>query len=252
ERAKRDSILIRLQEGTADSSFGETAYDSLRTLQAENAYELGEVFYADLELPDSAGFWYRKALTSFKDSVKTPRILYVLAEMHQSSSETTRMTQEHLYEQIIAQYPKSQYAARARVRLGMEVESPVIDSAGYVYQRAERTIEQGEYEAAIAELKSIVNAYPFSPFAAKSAYAVGWLYEHRLGKPDSALAQYNSLLEHFSDTPYASLLRKRLKPAAAAAPPDTLRENKVPLDEFPRKDTPRQETRPKPPVEVIE
>jgi len=239
ERFRRDSILMQMDKGIVDSSFSDRAADSLRALQAENSYELAEVFYADLQFPDSAGQWYRTALRTMKDTTKTPRILFILAEMRQSSSDEADSSPEQLYERIIEEYPKSLYAMRARVKLGLEAESSFVDSAGFVYQRAERTIEDGEYERAISQLTSIVNKYPLSPFAAQSAYAVGWLYEYRLGKPDSALAHYNDLIQHFSDTPYASLLRKRLKPPSAA-PADSVR-GELERREIGKEKTPRTE-----------
>jgi hypothetical protein len=65
----------------------------------------------------------------------------------------------------------------------------------------------------------IVRDHAGSPYAAKSAYTLGWIYEHRLQKSDSALAQYKALVEHFGSTRYAAAVRGRI--GTTEAPQDS-------------------------------
>ncbi|MBF8247367.1 MAG: hypothetical protein HW374_167, partial [Bacteroidetes bacterium] len=54
-----------------------------------------------------------------------------------------------------------------------------------------------------------------SPFAARSEYTIGWIYEHRLSKPDSALAHFRKLMEQHGSSKYAVAIRTRLAEAPA-------------------------------------
>lgn len=213
QRAVRDTLLWNLAAITTDSIPAAGNRDSLLALQAVNAYDLGEVFYAELEKLDSAEVWYRTALGSLRDSARTPRILFILAELSKEEAGS-------LYESIIKSYPRSHYAVRAKMKLGLHEEPSAVDSASIVYRKAEENIESGEYQKAVVHLKDIVREYPQSPFAAKSAYALGWLYEFRLQYPDTALSYYRSLLEHFGASEYAVTVRRRVEPKSVS--PDSL------------------------------
>lgn len=203
QRTLRDSLLQSFESELADSLRPRMNRDSLRALQAVNAYDLAEVFYADLQKPDSAEVWYQTALEGLNDSTRTPRILFILAEFSKAGP-------ERLYEEIINTYPRSPYATRAKMKLGLQEES-VVDSAEFVYRKAEENVEAGEFQKAIGQFKDITRVYPESPFAAKGAYAIGWIYEHRLQQADTALSYYRSLVEHFGTSEYARAVRRRIQ-----------------------------------------
>lgn len=245
QRAVRDSILLGL-DTTPFDSLPPPSRDSLIALQAVNAFDLGEVFYADLEKADSAEVWYRKALEELKDDERTPRILFILAELSKDDA-------AGLYGEIIRSYPRSHYAVRAKLKLGLKEEAAGVDSALFVYRAAEEEIELGDYQSAIAHLKEVVETYPQSSFAAKSTYTLGWLYEHRLGHPDTALSFYQGLVEHFGTSEYAAVVRARLQPATAV--PDSLttpQGRPKESDERRREDRPTQKKSVKDKEEVIE
>jgi len=117
---------------------------------------------------------------------------------------------EELLQSIIDDYPKSVYAMRSKIQLGVPVESSGPDESEVLYKRAEATIDSGDYGQAITALKKISTEYPLSPFAAKSVYTVGWIYEHRLSQPDSALSQYKALVQTYAGSPYAAVVRPKV------------------------------------------
>lgn len=198
-RAMRDSVLSK-----ADSSLGAGAKDSLLALQAINAYEIAELFYAELGVEDSARTWYSLAVRGLTDSVRVPRAYYILAELtpHQADSLLAR----------VLEYPRSPYAPLAGSRLGMEPERERRDPAAGLYAAIEEQIEAGDYASAVHRLRALTRDYAESPYAAKSLYALGWLYEHRLGQPDSALVCYTTVKERYGNTRYAQAVRDRLEP----------------------------------------
>jgi len=235
QRAERDTLLWNLDSAVTDSIPALGNLDSLLAMQAVNAFDIGEIFYSDLEKLDSAKVWYRNALENLRDNERTPRILFILAELSDEEAGS-------LYEEIISSYPRSHYAVRAKMKLGLHEEAVATDSASTAYRTAEENIESGDYQNAVRHLKGVVSTYPQSPFAAKSTYALGWLYEHRLHHPDSALVFYRNLIEHFGNSEYAVAVRRRVQPESAA--PDSLnapQERPRELDERRREDPKTQD-----------
>jgi tetratricopeptide (TPR) repeat protein len=226
-RAAKDTLLLSMESGRIDSTFGPGARDSLVLLKASNAYEIAEVFYNDLAVQDSARRWYEQALADPRDSVRTPRILYLLAELSPRVADS-------LYNRILDRYPRSPYAQLAAMQLGMEPKGETSDPAATVYQGVEQNIESGDYSSAVSGLQSILNEYPSSSYAPKSLFALGWLYEHRLGLPDSALSCYNGVMERYGNSHYAQAVRNRLQPQT--------REQQARPRDRPRNETRRPET----------
>lgn len=209
----RDSVIQVQREMEGEN---QRALDSLFALQGGAAFGLAEVFYSDLGMTDSARSRYEQALEWGVDSTRRARALYILAEL-------TPGREKEYYERTMREHPRSPYARLSALRLGLESEQEV-DPAAEVYRAIETRIDTGDAAAVVSELRSLVAAYPASPFAAKSLYAMGWLYEHRLGKPDSALTCYTSVMEQYRGSQYAEAVRARLDPNAKAPqaepPPD--------------------------------
>ncbi len=212
--------------------------DSLQALLRLNSYELGELFYMDIEQPDSAVFWYNDAIAGFEDSVRTPRMLYILAELARSYPEKNYADPDSLFRAIMNMYPKSVYAMRAATQLGIPVEMPKSDQGEARYKIAEAKIESGAYDEAVRILKTIIAEHSTSPYAPKSSYALGWLYEHRLAQPDSALRQYTSLLESYASSSYAGVVRPRIRAMQSA---DSVAvPSRRPVDERPENESDRK------------
>ncbi len=215
-RMKLDSLLAR--PSVADSATPDSGAviiplnrDSLRSEVATNSYEMGELFYIDLENPDSAVYWYRQALEELDDSARAPRVKYILAELALSYPEKEYADGNAMLRSIIETYPKSLYATRAKIQLGIPVAPAETDLGEKLYEQAEARIDSGDFNGAIKTLRVIVAEHPSSPFAAKSAYTIGWLYENRLSQPDSALSEYTSLLESYGTSPYAAVIRPKMR-----------------------------------------
>ncbi|MEK7669973.1 MAG: tetratricopeptide repeat protein, partial [Bacteroidota bacterium] len=189
--------------------------DSLRRLLAGASVELGDIFETDLLLPDSAVSWYRWSLALGVDSVKSPRTLFVLAEIAAAHPDKQFGNPRDYYLKIIQQFPRSKFADQSREIVGLPKQEQQTDVAEQLFVEAERDIERERYENALSALSSIAARFPGSPFAAKSEYTIGWIYEHRLSKPDSALAHFTKLMEQHGSSKYAAAIRTRLAEASA-------------------------------------
>jgi TolA-binding protein len=191
--------------------------DSLLVVLASDSYGLGEVFYSELEIPDSAFFWYSQALQLHVDSTKAPGALFALGQIADADSARKYGSGKPMYERILKEFPKSSYAEQAKIALGYAPTPVQVDPAVKVFFQAQSLIDSARYGPALDTLKMIVNRYPKSPVAAKSAYTMGWLYEHRLSSPDSALLQYKEVVEEYGSTVYGNAARRRIPPEAPPA-----------------------------------
>ena len=162
--------------------------DSLRTLKSIAAQELGDIFYSEIIEPDSAFYWYNQSLSLNYNYFRSPRILYVLAELSRTNAENNFPSPEEYYSQLNQDYPESVYAEEALRFLGKTSSLMKKDSAAEYYARSEKEIDAKQYEKAVVTLRSIIQLFPKSNLAAKSEYAIGWIMENFLGQPDSAIA----------------------------------------------------------------
>jgi tetratricopeptide (TPR) repeat protein len=187
--------------------------DTLVATLGRLAYLLGELFYTDLDVPDSTFFWLNRSLKLGLDSVKTPRALYVLSEVARSSSDRRYGEEEDLYWIITEKYPKSLYAEEARIALGYRPTLTKEDPAASVYAVAESLMYAGRYQKALDSLGRIVRDFSDSPLVPKSRYTMGWIYENHLANPDSALSQYKTLAQKYVTTKYGLAAQRRIPPA---------------------------------------
>lgn len=212
--------------------------DSLRAIEAKAASGLGELFYTDLANPDSAVYWLKFSLSQQYVESSAPRILYILSQLATTYPEKTRATATEYQGQIVKDFPKSYFAKQIlHPEATDSTEQSSVDSAGIKYVAAEAMIEAGKNDEALDALNDIIARYPASPHAAKCRYALGWLYENRLGKMDSAAAEYKVLIAQYPATSFAKAVSQRQLDTltVATAKTDTALSN--PVVQTPKKET---------------
>jgi tetratricopeptide (TPR) repeat protein len=192
--------------------------DSLNAIKARAAASIGELFYTDLANPDSAISWMKYSLRLEYDDQSAPRLLYILSELATSNPDKSAVSSKEYENQLVKDFPKS-YFARQIQHLSMadSTNTKVVDSASIAYSVAEGLIDAGKNVEAIAALEKISTRYPASPVVAKSRYAIGWVYENRLAKMDSAAAEYRVLIALYPATPYARAMNARQLDTLAAS-----------------------------------
>jgi len=177
--------------------------DSLNVIKSIAAQDMGDIFYSEVVVPDSAFYWYEKSLALDYSPIRSPRILYILAELSRMNTGKKYHTPEEYYTRLDHDFPESIYAEEARRFLGKESSVKRTDSAAISYEHAEKQIETKQYNNAIKAFRNIAQSYPKSPLAAKSEYAIGWIFENHLELPESALVQYKYVVKNYDGTKYA-------------------------------------------------
>jgi len=183
--------------------------ESYASKLAEAMYGLGNLFLLEINIPDSAEYWYHRVISEHPASNVAARALYSLAEIYRSSEDKNRDAVNLLYRTLIEKYPETQYAEEARRFLGMKVERET-DPAAAVYARGETLLLEGKIESALSVFRSVIQDYPESPSVPKSKYALGWIFENVKMNADSAHDYYRQVFEEYPNSAYAEAVKAKL------------------------------------------
>ncbi|MEX2364336.1 MAG: hypothetical protein WD597_11975 [Balneolaceae bacterium] len=109
--------------------FTEHEQDSVRKQIATHQYQLGNLFFLSLNMPDSAAYYFKKAVENpSRDNINVLS-LYSLSELY--SIEEDEAQSRKYADHLIEEYPASDYARRLGERFGIELtildESAEID-----------------------------------------------------------------------------------------------------------------------------
>ncbi len=182
-----------IQKDTADSS------ESLFSLY----YKLGEVYWLNLDEPDSALNQYNRITTdSSADSSLLEKSLYARAWILRFIKEDTT-TSDSLYKKIIKKYPQSITAQKSQQDLGIPVTVKTYeDSARLALIQAERLyFDEQEIVKAVNAYYKVAKKYPdLEDIAIKSLYMAGWLCDNVLNKNRKALTIYKKLCDKYPES----------------------------------------------------
>ncbi len=224
EKLAADTIIATLPDSLRPKPYFATLNaDTVLKKRALSHLELGDLFYSEFEVPDSAIHYYNTSMGAWIDPVRTPRVFYILAEIARSHPDRGYRPPSYYDSLLTLRYPRSEYALAVLSRQRGEQVQIVTDPALGLYRDAESAIDSGQPERALAVLDTIIKRYPASPYAAKSSFAIAWLYEHRLGLRDSAIAQYRRVSDSYGKTPFAAAAARRFVPLEA--PRDTTKKD---------------------------
>ena len=141
-----------------------------RRMIASHEYEIGNVFFTSLAMPDSAARYYRNVMRRFPDSEVAPQAIYSLSELYQSAGDSTQAIQYAM--QLVDFYPNTIYAERMSDRYNLDLirEDYVMsreDSIALAY-RDITALSPSDNRA--GKLRSFADEYPDAEQAAEALY----------------------------------------------------------------------------------
>lgn len=179
--------------------------DSVNTLISQNLYNLGNLFLTELEVPDSAYFYFNKVINNYEDRPYKVDALFALGTYYETNDQKEKA--DSLYKIIYDNYPNHKLHIEAGKKLGLiKSEDKKIaetnDPAEQLYIAAEEKYYNKKYKEAIREFRNIYLNYPRSTFAPKSILCIGMIYEEQM-QNDSAAFFYGILSsKEYASTPY--------------------------------------------------
>lgn len=204
-----DSAKIK-EKLSRDEAFTKMA-DSLQRTIARTKFELGGLFFLEIQQPDSAQRWFNEVIATAPKSDFAPRALYTIAEIYRGMLNRPSADLEPLYQRIITEYPESPYANEARKNLSLPVITVEKDSVVTLFEKAEALNESGRYEQAVLSFKRIAEQFPAHLLASKSLLTAGWIYEHSLLNSDSSAALYRRLMARYPLSQYSASVRNKVQ-----------------------------------------
>ncbi len=182
--------------------------EDIRKMLVQKDMQLAELFFFQLDIPDSALQEYQRLILNFPDNPSVPKALFTMAYIYKKDlGDTTKA--DSLYRKIIQEFPKTAFAQESRKILHLPAVQKADLAAENLFLQAEQlNFDQKKPGNAVKLYKEVWEKYPHSPYAPKALYAVAWIYENELNQGKQALKSYRLLAEKFSKTPYGSQAEK--------------------------------------------
>lgn len=182
--------------------------DSLQSLIMREKFELGNLFFTEFNIPDSAYAYYTDVLDLNPGPEYRARTLYSLGSYYLTLNDSVKA--DSLFNVIYTDYPDQDIVNAAANKLGKPLKDLNFDPAEDIYAAAEKNMIDDKYDSSLVKLKFIYKDYPASPLAPKALYASGWILENKLDKLDSAAAIYDSLKMKYPTTIYANKISQKV------------------------------------------
>lgn len=182
--------------------------DSTLNSITKNQYELGNLYFTDLLVSDSAYYYYNSIVTDYPNTKYQAKALYALGSYYLTIDK--KETADSLFQYVYDNFNNDPIAKVAAIRLGIKAEDIVADPALDKYIVAEELLEEEKYYDAIEELNSIPQLFPESQYSPKALYAIGWIYENKLSDYNYAVQFYDSLKVNYPNTDYVREITPKL------------------------------------------
>jgi len=182
--------------------------DSVKSIIVKNEFDLANLFFTELNVPDSAYYYYKAIIDSFPNSKYHSRALYSLATYYNGVGRTEEA--DSIFNFIYENYKNEGIVNAAALQLKKPLITFNYDPADELYVDAEKEYLDKNFNESVNKFYSIFQNYPKSPLAPKALYAGGWILENELKLFDSAAVFYDSINVKYPQSKYASNIKPKL------------------------------------------
>ncbi len=201
----------------------------------QNLFHQAEFFLLKAQQLDSAAYYYQKFANTYHDSLLTPKSLYSLIYIYSQPDYQDSLKVRQLRQQILTQYSHSIFAQKLLNKnvndSGNRNNAVIADPAQKRFEAAESLFFANKINDALAGYESVAAEFKNSEWGAKAQFAIAWIYEHRLQNTQEAVANYQKLIENFSEFPqYVRIARlKTAKPVTGTRKTKGVNDNRLRL-----------------------
>jgi TolA-binding protein len=182
--------------------------DSLNTILSKNQLELGNLFLSELNIPDSAFWYYDNSLTTYPNSKYYATTIYAMGSYYLTIDDKRRA--DSLFNIIYENYRDESIVNAAADKLNKPLINLDYNPALEKYAEAELLMIAGNFNEAIDNFFSIYKEYPESDFAPKALYACAWIYENNIKDPVRASEFYDTLIVNFPASQYVKVAAPKI------------------------------------------
>ncbi len=182
--------------------------DSIIVLLAKESIDIGNLFLTDLNLPDSAKYYYNLAITNYECPQYMPRALFSLGSYYLTKNDSS--SADSVFNFIYDNYKSDKIVNEAALKLNKPTIDFDFDPAKDVFLSAEVLYKNKEYISAAQKYYEVSSAYPQSRFAPKALMAIGKILEDKIKLSDSAAVIYDTLITKYPNSRQAVAMYPRL------------------------------------------
>jgi TolA-binding protein len=182
--------------------------DSIAVLFTKNSFELGNLFFTELFVYDSAYYYYKTVVDNYPNSKIYPEALYSLGTYYFTVGDS--VIGDSIYQFIYNNYRTLPIVNAVAHQLNKTLIDLNFDPARDIYAKAEDKLLQAEYSTSLKQFYNIYKEFPKSDYAPKSLYTSGWILEEKLSMKDSAASVYDSLVTKYPRSQYALKVNPKL------------------------------------------
>lgn len=182
--------------------------DSVKSIIVKNEYDLANLFFTELNIPDSAYYYYKNIIENFPNSRYHSRSLYSVGTYYNMIGR--KEAADSIFNFIYDTYKNESIVNAAAIQLKKPLINLTYDPADELYVDAEKILFEKKYNESVNKFYSIFQNYPKSPLAPKALYAGGWILENELKLLDSAAVFYDSINVKYPQSKYASNIKTKL------------------------------------------
>jgi TolA-binding protein len=182
--------------------------DTLKTNVVKNEFDLGNIFFNELNRPDSAAYYYYDILNNYPGSKHEGRTLYSLGIYYETLNDSVKA--DSIFSTIYDHYRTEKVVNAVAVKLKKPLVDFEFDPAKDLYADAETDMIKKNFNISLDKFYGISVKYPKSPIAPKALFASGWILENDLKLYDSAAVIYDTLTTRYPKTVYAAKVMPKL------------------------------------------
>jgi len=180
-------------------------------------FQLAELYWLNLDQPDSAIKEMVYLVDSMPTSYFTPKGMIALAEMLRTRHDDSN-TADSLLKAVVHRFPNSDFVPEALEPLGLLGTAADTGYARKHFNRAEDFLIQGEHlDSARAEYRYVVDHFPESEYFVPARFNLIWLTENYESPGDSSvILAYREFADSFPHDPLAATALSRIGDEAKA------------------------------------
>ena len=176
----------------------------------KNMFLLAELYLFRFALIDSAAREYEEIVEQYPKSEYSARALFNLAYIYKIFHNDESKA-DSCYNRLIRFYPESSLVPEARNAVDVAGGEEGNKNISTMLSEAETELwDKQNPVGAAAKYRTIIQRFPNSSLQPRAIYALGWIYENRLDSLDGAIRCYRRILQNYPASSYAEAVKPKI------------------------------------------
>ncbi|MCB2231129.1 tetratricopeptide repeat protein [bacterium] len=219
---EKSSDIGKLETYTEEVELDSTATEETINRAAHTQYLLSELYWFQLNKPESAMVEMQYILDAYPESEEAPRAMIALSEMYREHRADTAAA-DSLVRLMLRTHPHSDEVPRALDILGLRGTAADTGYAALYIDKAENfIIDDSNPDSAIYYYRYVADRFPDSKYWLQAQFGALYVQEEYALPGDSSLYfAYQELIDSFPSTEWANLASQRLNQSVPRTRPRT-------------------------------